>query len=277
VQSTDTTYEALTRRARGMRALTRGVDLECARLPRDSEDAEDPHIHLQAYTDHQIISRLRECSRRSLPFADGPPSSCAPQLRSSLSRHSLHTSALIIFTSSSDISLVSWSLVCLSRLHSTMSQLVGHLQPAHTDAAQAHHRDHTHMQAIASSTMNTIYPAPAASHATNGAAAAAEANGKPPIAPVAATHIRGGSALPPPCGAPSSGAVVPLLAVSSRSRYKTFVLSNGVFEVEQRYAIKEVIGQGAYGVVWYVRERRQHLARETKYHMHNHDRENGNL
>jgi serine/threonine protein kinase len=35
----------------------------------------------------------------------------------------------------------------------------------------------------------------------------------------------------------------------SRSRYKTFILSNGVFEVENRYEIREVIGSGAYGVV----------------------------
>ena len=34
-----------------------------------------------------------------------------------------------------------------------------------------------------------------------------------------------------------------------RSKYKTFILSNGVFEVEQRYEIREIIGQGAYGVV----------------------------
>jgi mitogen-activated protein kinase 1/3 len=34
-----------------------------------------------------------------------------------------------------------------------------------------------------------------------------------------------------------------------RSRYKTFILANGVFEVENRYEIREVIGQGAYGVV----------------------------
>lgn len=40
------------------------------------------------------------------------------------------------------------------------------------------------------------------------------------------------------------------LATSSRSKYRTFILTNGVFEVEQRFEIRDVIGQGAYGVVW---------------------------
>lgn len=39
------------------------------------------------------------------------------------------------------------------------------------------------------------------------------------------------------------------LPVTDRSYYKTFILSNGVFEVESRYIMKEMIGQGAYGVV----------------------------
>jgi hypothetical protein len=43
-----------------------------------------------------------------------------------------------------------------------------------------------------------------------------------------------------------------VLPTSSRSKYKTYILSSGVFEVEQRYEIREVIGQGAYGVVWSV-------------------------
>jgi len=34
-----------------------------------------------------------------------------------------------------------------------------------------------------------------------------------------------------------------------RPKYKTFILSNGVLEVEQRYEIKTVIGHGAYGTV----------------------------
>jgi len=34
-----------------------------------------------------------------------------------------------------------------------------------------------------------------------------------------------------------------------RSRYKTYILSAGVFEVEQRYEIREIVGQGAYGIV----------------------------
>jgi hypothetical protein len=41
----------------------------------------------------------------------------------------------------------------------------------------------------------------------------------------------------------------PLLPVSDRSLYKTFILSHGVFEVENKYIMKEMIGQGAYGVV----------------------------
>ena len=36
----------------------------------------------------------------------------------------------------------------------------------------------------------------------------------------------------------------------SRTKYKTFILSDAVFEVEQRYDIKEIVGHGAYGVVW---------------------------
>jgi hypothetical protein len=40
---------------------------------------------------------------------------------------------------------------------------------------------------------------------------------------------------------------------AQRTRYKTFILSDAVFEVEQRFEIKEIIGHGAYGVVWYRR------------------------
>jgi hypothetical protein len=36
----------------------------------------------------------------------------------------------------------------------------------------------------------------------------------------------------------------------NRSKYKTFILSAAVFEVEQRFEIREIIGQGAYGIVW---------------------------
>lgn len=39
------------------------------------------------------------------------------------------------------------------------------------------------------------------------------------------------------------------LPVSERSWYKTYILSNGVFEIESRYMMKETIGQGAYGTV----------------------------
>lgn len=35
----------------------------------------------------------------------------------------------------------------------------------------------------------------------------------------------------------------------SRTKYKTFILSSTVFEVEQRFQVNDVIGQGAYGVV----------------------------
>jgi hypothetical protein len=41
----------------------------------------------------------------------------------------------------------------------------------------------------------------------------------------------------------------PPLPISDRSLYKTFILSHGVFEVESKYVMKEMIGQGAYGVV----------------------------
>jgi len=46
-----------------------------------------------------------------------------------------------------------------------------------------------------------------------------------------------------------SGSATGTLATSSRSKYKTYILPNGVFEVERRYEIREIIGQGAYGVV----------------------------
>ena len=47
----------------------------------------------------------------------------------------------------------------------------------------------------------------------------------------------------------SSASAASALATSSRSKYKTYILSNGVFEVENRYEIREIIGQGAYGIV----------------------------
>jgi mitogen-activated protein kinase 1/3 len=57
---------------------------------------------------------------------------------------------------------------------------------------------------------------------------------------------------PPANAIPNSIPIVtanaPLETVA-RSKYKTFILSNGVFEVEQRYEIREIIGQGAYGIV----------------------------
>ena len=43
----------------------------------------------------------------------------------------------------------------------------------------------------------------------------------------------------------------PIAASSSRQAYKTYILSNGIFEVENRYVIREVIGQGAYGEYGY--------------------------
>lgn len=53
----------------------------------------------------------------------------------------------------------------------------------------------------------------------------------------------------------------PALALSQRSKYKTYILSNAVFEVEQRYEIREIIGQGAYGVVWSVAQQTSDTAR----------------
>lgn len=38
-------------------------------------------------------------------------------------------------------------------------------------------------------------------------------------------------------------------SVMPRSRYKTYILSDAVFEVEQRFEIQEIVGHGAYGVV----------------------------
>jgi len=34
-----------------------------------------------------------------------------------------------------------------------------------------------------------------------------------------------------------------------KTKYKTFILSDAIFEVECRYDIKEIVGHGAYGVV----------------------------
>jgi hypothetical protein len=45
---------------------------------------------------------------------------------------------------------------------------------------------------------------------------------------------------------------LPLFSSTKRSKYKTYILSDGVFEVEAKYDIKEIVGHGAYGVVWYV-------------------------
>ncbi len=56
---------------------------------------------------------------------------------------------------------------------------------------------------------------------------------------------------PPPAAtaAPPTAATGSIEESSRRSQYKTFILSNGVFEFESRYEIREIIGQGAYGVV----------------------------
>lgn len=40
------------------------------------------------------------------------------------------------------------------------------------------------------------------------------------------------------------------LVIGINNRYKTYILSDAVFEVEQRYEIKEIVGHGAYGIVW---------------------------
>jgi hypothetical protein len=44
-----------------------------------------------------------------------------------------------------------------------------------------------------------------------------------------------------------------MYSLPNKSKYKTFILSDAVFEVEQRYEIKEIVGHGAYGIVWYAR------------------------
>ena len=35
-----------------------------------------------------------------------------------------------------------------------------------------------------------------------------------------------------------------------KQSYRTFILDDAVFEVESRFKIKDIIGHGAYGVVW---------------------------
>lgn len=54
------------------------------------------------------------------------------------------------------------------------------------------------------------------------------------------------------------------LATSSRSKYKTYILTNGVFEVERRYEIREIIGQGAYGVVCSALDRKRNCFMAVK-------------
>ena len=39
-------------------------------------------------------------------------------------------------------------------------------------------------------------------------------------------------------------------AAPVKSRYRTYILSNAVFEVEKKYEVKDIIGHGAYGIVW---------------------------
>jgi hypothetical protein len=36
----------------------------------------------------------------------------------------------------------------------------------------------------------------------------------------------------------------------ARPRFKTYMIADAVFDVEPRYDIKEIVGHGAYGVVW---------------------------
>lgn len=48
---------------------------------------------------------------------------------------------------------------------------------------------------------------------------------------------------------PSTATSLASITHPPRSRYKTFILSAGVFEVEQRYEVREIVGQGAYGLV----------------------------
>jgi len=40
------------------------------------------------------------------------------------------------------------------------------------------------------------------------------------------------------------------LPVCPRADFHTFILSDAIFEVEKRFQLKEIVGQGAYGVVW---------------------------
>jgi len=118
---------------------------------------------------------------------------------------------------------------------------------------------------------NTLPPVPGAAPAATGAAGATRPAGanvssqsqqhtqqqqqqQHQLSRAAPAVANGSHAAAPTASLSSSVAAAnaltrPVLPVSDRSLYKTFILSHGVFEVENKYVMKELIGQGAYGVV----------------------------
>ena len=98
------------------------------------------------------------------------------------------------------------------------------------------------------STVKAVAPVPATSSvAPHRAPADPNTQAHPP--PTSTATASPASTQPPANGTTAATASTTTPEVVPRSKYKTFILSNGVFEVEQRYEIREIIGQGAYGVV----------------------------
>ena len=104
------------------------------------------------------------------------------------------------------------------------------------------------------STSKVAAPVPATSTAAPSARPAADPNtAQQPPPTSTASAVPAASTAASTAANPSAPAAAAATAATPesipRSKYKTFILSNGVFEVEQRYEIREIIGQGAYGVV----------------------------
>jgi hypothetical protein len=144
-----------------------------------------------------------------------------------------------------------------------------HITPATTSAITSHHdsKDTRSQHALVG---GTAPPTTATATSTTGTSSTL-----PPTAPPTTTSSSSAASSASAAGAPTanaeskdrasatttvtSGAVTatPLATGESKSpsiprtKYKTYILSDAVFEVEQRYEIKEIVGHGAYGIVWY--------------------------
>ena len=135
-------------------------------------------------------------------------------------------------------------------------------QPAPTAA----HTPAAAVTAGAPSSSQSQATRPAGNHTSQQQAAANNGTQTAAAAAAAASHSRQPSQAAAAAAAPAAAAAAsssssssstysalpadrPQLELSDRAHYKTFILSHGVFEVESKYIMKEMIGQGAYGVV----------------------------